>query len=82
MISDVLAATSIQQAQQAKRGQLVAGAPRDMYWAIGLGNQLIQIDPGTKTVVVRLGTAAPIPTPPTFGPAEASKVVTEAVIRK
>ena len=53
-----------------------------MYWALGLGNQIIQIDPGTNTVVVRLGTAEPIPTPPTFGPAQASEVVTRAVIRK
>ena len=51
-----------------------------MYWALGLGNQLIQIDPGTQTVVVRLGSAAPIPLPPTFGPGEASKVVTDAVV--
>jgi CubicO group peptidase (beta-lactamase class C family) len=82
VLGDVLAATSLQQAQHAKQGRLVPGAPNDMYWALGLGNQLIQIDPGTKTVVVRLGTAEPIPVPPTFGPAEASKVVTEAVIRK
>ena len=52
-----------------------------MYWALGLGNQLIQVDPGTKTVVVRLGTADPLTAPPTFGPAEASRVVSEAVIR-
>jgi CubicO group peptidase (beta-lactamase class C family) len=82
VIEDMLAATSLQEAKRASRGRLVAGAPNDMYWALGLGNQLIQIDPGTRTVVVRLGTADPIPFPPTFGPAEASKVVTEAVIRK
>ena len=61
------------------RGRIVPGAPQDMYWALGLGNQLVQVDPGTRTVVVRLGTAEPRPKPPTFGPAEASKVVTEAV---
>lgn len=82
VIEDVLAATSLQQARHATRGRLVPGAPDGMYWALGLGNQIIQIDPGTKTVVVRLGTADPIPLPPTFGPAEASRVVTEAVIRK
>ena len=58
---------------------MVPGAPAGMYWALGLGNQLIQIDPGSRTVVVRLGTAEPRPRPPTFGPAQASKVVTEAV---
>jgi CubicO group peptidase (beta-lactamase class C family) len=82
VISDVLTATSVQQAQHAKAGRLVPGAPDGMYWALGLGNQIIQIDPGTNTVVVRLGTAEPIPTPPTFGPAQASEVVTRAVIRK
>jgi CubicO group peptidase (beta-lactamase class C family) len=82
VIGDVLAATSLQQSRHSTRGRLVPGAPNDMYWALGLGNQLLQIDPGTGTVVVRLGTADPIPFPPTFGPAEASRVVTEAVIRK
>jgi CubicO group peptidase (beta-lactamase class C family) len=61
--------------------QLAPGAPASMYWALGLGNQLIQVDPGSQTVVVRLGTADAIPQPPTFGPDEASRVVTEAVVR-
>ena len=38
------------------------------------------MDPGTDTVVVRLGTAELLPKPPTFGAAEASKVVTTAVV--
>lgn len=58
------------------RGRLVPAAPRSMFWAIGLGNQLIQVDPGSKTVVVRLGAGG------TFGPAVASKVVTDAVVRR
>ena len=61
------------------RRRLVPDAPARTYWAIGLGNQLVQVDPGTDTVVVRLGTAEFLPKPPTFGPAEASKVVTTAV---
>jgi CubicO group peptidase (beta-lactamase class C family) len=61
------------------RGQLVPGAPDDLYWALGLGNQLVQVDPGSRTVVVRLGTAEAQPKPPTFGPSEASQVVTRAV---
>jgi CubicO group peptidase (beta-lactamase class C family) len=81
LVASVLSATSLRGAQHAARGRLVPGAPHGMYWALGLGNQLIQVDPGTKTVVVRLGTADPLPVPPTFGPAEASKVVTEAVVR-
>jgi CubicO group peptidase (beta-lactamase class C family) len=35
--------------------QLVPEAPEDMYWALGLGGQLTQVDPATDTVVVRLG---------------------------
>ena len=84
MLADPLTATSVQSARSttATRGRLAPGAPNDMYWALGLGNQLIQIDPGTRTVVVRLGTAELIPSAPTFGPADASRVVTQAVIDK
>jgi len=84
-LASPVAATSLNGAKkQAKQpaSQIVPGAPRDMYWALGLGNQLIQVDPGTRTVVVRLGSAEPLPRPPTFGPAEASQVVTEAVTSK
>jgi CubicO group peptidase (beta-lactamase class C family) len=35
--------------------KLVPDAPEDMYWALGFGGQLAQIDPATDTVVVRLG---------------------------
>jgi CubicO group peptidase (beta-lactamase class C family) len=65
----------------ASRGQLVPDAPRRLYWALGLGNQLVQVDPASRTVVVRLGKTEPRPKPPTFGPAEAARVVTEAVVR-
>lgn len=77
------AATSATGAREAdaRKGRLVPGAPADMVWALGLGNQLIQVDPGSRTVVVRLGTAEPTPQPPTFGRAEASRVVTRAVRR-
>jgi CubicO group peptidase (beta-lactamase class C family) len=84
LIGNPLVATTLQEALNpgTVRGRLVPGAPPDMYWALGLGNQLVQVDPGSDTVVVRLGTAAVAPKPPTFGPAEASKVVTEAVTSK
>jgi CubicO group peptidase (beta-lactamase class C family) len=82
VIADVLVATTLRSAQKApKTGRLVPGAPSEMYWALGLGNQLIQIDPASRTVVVRLGSADPLTLPPTFGPVEASRVVTEAVVR-
>ena len=84
VIGSPLAATSLEAARNpsTKRGRLVPGAPANMYWALGLGNQIIQADPGSRTVVVRLGTADTFSQAPTFGPAEASKVVTEAVVRK
>ncbi|MDN3358719.1 serine hydrolase [Actinomadura sp. DC4] len=80
-VAGPLSATDLGAAGHLKtvQGPLVHGAPQNMFWALGLGNQLVQVDPGSKTVVVRLGTAEPRPKPPTFGPAEASKVVTEAL---
>ncbi|WP_238435801.1 MULTISPECIES: serine hydrolase [unclassified Frankia] len=81
LVGNPLVATDLSQVgnQTSKQGRLVAGAPDDMFWAIGLGNQVVQVDPATDTVVVRLGTPDAIPKPPTFGPAEASRVVTEAI---
>ena len=49
-----------------------------MYWAHGLGNQLISVDPGSDTVVVRLGPMSDTMTG--FGRAEIAKVVTEALV--
>jgi CubicO group peptidase (beta-lactamase class C family) len=82
--ADPLAAVSLDGARNptTDQGQIAPGAPADMYWALGLGNQLVQVDPGTKTVVVRLGTGEPRPKPPTFGATAASKVVTDAVVDK
>jgi len=80
VLASPLAATDLQEAGNPTTGRMVPGAPDEMYWALGFGNQLIQIDPATNTVVVRLGTGGR-PQPPTFGPTEAAKVVTEAVIR-
>jgi beta-lactamase family protein len=68
------------QSPQTPKRRLVPGAPDDLYWAIGLGNQIVQVDPSCHTVVVRLGVPRVAPSPPTFGPAEASEVVTQAVI--
>jgi CubicO group peptidase (beta-lactamase class C family) len=80
VIAGPLSATSLQDAMNptTTHGRLVPAAPDSMYWALGLGNQLVQVDPGSDTVVVRLGSAQR-PKPPTFGPAEAS-AVTRAVI--
>ena len=48
---------------------------------LGFGNQIVQIDPGSNTVVVRLGTPGR-PGEPTFGAADAARVVTEAITRR
>ncbi|WP_007520720.1 MULTISPECIES: serine hydrolase domain-containing protein [Pseudofrankia] len=81
LIGNPLVATDLSQVgnQTATRGRLVPGAPDDMFWAIGLGNQVVQVDPGSDTVVVRMGIPETTPRPPTFGPGEASRVVTQAV---
>ena len=78
---DVLSATTLPTARRATTtGRIAPGAPSSMYWALGLGNQVVQIDPGSKTVVVRLGDVNPLALGGTFGPRDASKVVTEAVV--
>jgi CubicO group peptidase (beta-lactamase class C family) len=81
VIAPVTAATTLQAVAQGKTriGRMVDGAPDSMYWALGLGDQLIQIDPGSQTVVVRLGSAAPLLIPSSFGLPEASTVVTRAL---
>jgi CubicO group peptidase (beta-lactamase class C family) len=80
--ADVLRATSPGSAGRAARvGRIVPGAPSSMYWALGLGNQVVQIDPGSRTVVVRLGDANPFALSRSFGPSGTSKVVTAAVVR-
>ncbi len=59
--------------------QLVPGAPEDMFFALGLGNQIVAVDPGSETVVVRLGgSAAPEGATP-FDTAAAARVVTDAL---
>ena len=62
-----------------RKGQLVPGAPADMFWALGLGNQIVQVDPGIEDGRRPARDREARPKPPTFGPAEASRVVTEAV---
>jgi CubicO group peptidase (beta-lactamase class C family) len=83
VVGSPLAATTVEAARspRAKRGRLVPGAPAAMYWALGLGNQIVQVDPGSRTVVVRLGSGSAFSQGPAFGYAETSKVVTEAVVR-
>jgi len=56
-------------------GSLAPGAPRDLYAALGFGGQVLLVDPGSDTVVVRLGT----PGAGDYDVADAARVVTEAL---
>ncbi|MCB1011725.1 MAG: beta-lactamase family protein [Microthrixaceae bacterium] len=60
--------------------QLVAGAPEDMFFALGLGGQIIAIDPTTRTVVTRLGPSTYPPDTVKFTTDDAARVTTEAII--
>lgn len=82
VLAGPLAPVTLQQAEspRAAKTRLVPAAPDDLYWAIGFGNQIVQVDPSTQTVVVRLGLPQAQPTSPTFGTAQASEVVTQVVI--
>jgi len=76
-----LQATTGQAGDAAEDTQLVPGAPEDMYFALGLGNQIIAVDPGTDTVVVRLGRGLGARGGgPSFDTAAATRVVTEALV--
>lgn len=68
---------TLEQAATAPHSRVVESAPADMYWAQGLGGQVVQVDPGSDTVVVRLG-AATAGAP--YGMANTSRVVTEALV--
>jgi CubicO group peptidase (beta-lactamase class C family) len=58
--------------------QWVPSAPADMYWALGLGGQIVQVDRGSDTVVVRLGPGGGA----TYSPAATARVVTEALVSR
>jgi CubicO group peptidase (beta-lactamase class C family) len=58
-------------------GQMAPGAPQDMYWARGLGGQVVQVDPGSDTVVVRLGAGD---RSSTYSQADTARVVTDALV--
>lgn len=61
-----------------RSGQLAPQAPASTYAAIGLGGQVVLVDPGSRTVVVRLG-RPDLTAPATYGFADATRVVTEAL---
>lgn len=54
--------------------ELVPGASHDLYAALGFGGQVLLVDPGSDTIVVRLGD----PGAGDYDVADAARVVTEA----
>ena len=72
-------ATGQRDGEMGNGGQMAPGAPDDMYFALGLGGQIIAIDPGSETVVVRLGPVGGPAGAPAFGASDAAAVVTQAV---
>jgi CubicO group peptidase (beta-lactamase class C family) len=63
-------------------GQLVPGAPEDLFAALGFGGQVVLVDPGSGTVVVRLGTLGTGASEgaQAYSVADAARVVTEALM--
>jgi CubicO group peptidase (beta-lactamase class C family) len=76
-LADPLKPRTRKQSAGAPHRRLVGGAPPDMYWALGFGGQVVQVDPGSDTVVVRLGPNAP---KTRYGAADTAEVVTEALV--
>jgi CubicO group peptidase (beta-lactamase class C family) len=69
---------TLEQAATRPDQRVVPSAPEGMYWAQGLGGQVVQVDPGSDTVVVRLG---PGTAGSSYGMANTARVVTEALVR-
>lgn len=65
-----------------EQSQMVPGAPEDMFFALGLGDQIVAVDPGSETVVVRLGPFGVPEGAEPFGPGDAASVVTEALVEE
>jgi CubicO group peptidase (beta-lactamase class C family) len=84
--ADPLRPVTADEAAVAPHGHLVPGAPERMYWALGFGGQVVQVDPDSGTVVVRLGPRGDLgaTTGPgnvgRYGPDDTARVVTEALL--
>lgn len=59
-------------------GQLAPSAPEEVFAALGLGGQVLLVDPTTRTMVVRLGLPAQ-PGEQAYGFTNAARVLTRAV---
>ena len=76
-VAGPLAPMTLEESRTAPHTQMAPGAPEDMYWARGLGGQIVQVDPGSETVVVRLG---PSQVAADYDQADTARVVTEALV--
>ena len=61
------------------RKQLVPGAPKDLFSAMGFGGQFVMIDPGSRTIVVRMGDPNVDGRLSEYGFSDAARVVTYAL---
>ncbi len=59
-------------------GQAIPGAAADVFTAQGLGGQVVLVDPGSQTVVVRMGTVGG---DEAYSARDAARFVTEALVR-
>jgi CubicO group peptidase (beta-lactamase class C family) len=59
-------------------GQLVPGAPDDVFWALGFRNQIVAVIPSERIVAVRMGGAPPPGSP--FTQAELTDGVLDALV--
>lgn len=60
-----------------RSGQLAPGAPKDLYAALGPGGQVLLVDPGSRTMVVRL--SKDLRRANSYGFSDAAEVVTRVV---
>lgn len=60
------------------QGQLAPGAPTRVFAALGLGGQVLLVDPTSRTIVVRMGPGS-LTNRNGYGFADAARVITEAV---
>ena len=59
-------------------GQLAPYAPEDVFAALGFGGQVLLLDPGSRTMVIRLGLPAQ-PGEESYGFGTAATVLVEAL---
>jgi CubicO group peptidase (beta-lactamase class C family) len=59
------------------QGQLVPGAPDDVFWALGFNNQIVAVIPSEGVVAVRMGAAPPADAP--FTQTELTRGVLDAL---